>query len=77
MRGVSGVDGSNDQRNCFFISNFSLTVFDDDKFIILRGFWIYEIEVLLREVLKNEIEKEAVFMETVKNKMFNYRQLKG
>lgn len=35
MRGVSGVDGSNDQRNCFFISNFSLTVFDDDKFIIL------------------------------------------
>lgn len=76
MRGVSEGKGSNDQGKCIYISNFSFIVFDDSKFKISRGFWIYEMEVLLREVFKNEIEIDEVFMETVKDKMFNYSQLK-
>ena len=75
MRGTSGAEGSNDQPKCVPTSNSSLTVSDDDQSKTSRDSWTYEIKGLLREVFKNEIEKEAVSME--KNKMSNHPQLKG
>ena len=77
MRGTSGAEGSNDQPKCVPTSNPSLTVSDDDHSKTSRGSWTYEIKALLREVFKNEIEKEAISMETVKNKMSDHPQLKG
>ena len=72
MRGASEGKGSNDQRKCVPTSNPSLTDFDDSKSKTSRGSWTYEMEALLREAFKNEIEIDEVSMETVKDKMSNH-----